>query len=889
MAVGYIVGLCYRDRKQYDKAVAALDKVAGRVENRKSGLAAEALFESAGILYGNLDKPAEAMKRYKGAAELARGVADQRQAQILEHCYFRLAEHHYSKKEWAAALDYYLLLRKLGTKINILPRILACQGALQRNPMDQITTEQDVAYIEKKIEDNPGTLAAAEAEVFLLDRELKTASKSSQADLAARYLALLKKYSKTVLSKTHLESYIYVQAGSCYLLGGKKENGPKAIALFEKALSVDAEGPYKVQILEGIARVADLTGDKRKAFATYQSLFKLSAARAKADASDTAARTRTLEYLKSMLTRVDTPDSVKQAIDTAQRIMGEKGQFSEVARHAMFYVGELHYMRKDFSAAAATFTKFVKAYGPKQDGQGDVVGAPWKPDKVDEQVEQIYEAAVRVAHCWYLQGHSQNMLKAYQWIVHNFPHSHKHAAEARYWVIVDTLKGKAGKEREAKRNAAEGFWTQLAHPKFNFGSRDFSGKYHPWVHDSATERYVKAAILKSGELYSELGEHERAADIFGAYLALYSSSSRRRRTAEDDEMLRIARYAQGREYMAMGDFPSMISCFTVYLDSARGDRFRGSALHLLAHHAAKAGDPVAVDAYATLLDEYGQNDKDAEGKVIPVPRSQWIRGSRRGKRTPRWDGIRITPPKGLDLSKVRFALALHYWNQKNWAQCAVVLTPFSQDPRLFESKVRAKALYMAGRSYFNTADYARSAKALGRLIGDHEKFEAVEEAYVYAARASLSTRDFAEVHRLFGAFNKKWRRSPNRPHMDLCSAVAALKEGNTGVGVKRLQSIASSDTYQDVKGAAHGHLGGHFAGAKSPDHKTALKHFTASLELYPKERHCLAAAKCCIALKRWKEARDLLVRTNREFPGGDRNVLHEAKRLLPGVMKELAN
>ena len=891
LAVGYIVGLCHRDRKQYDKAVAALDTVAARIENRKSGLGAEALFESAQILYTNLNKPDEAMKLYVRTASLARSISGERQGQILEQCYFHLAEYNYRKKKWAAALEYYLFLRKLGTKINILPRILACQAALDKNPMELITTEEDIAYVKKKIEQNPGSLAAAEAEVFLLDRELKKNSKATADALAGKYQAILKKYSKGVLAQTHLASYIYLQAGSCYTAGKNKEDAPKAIALFENALAAGDDSPYKIPILEGIAHVADLSGDRAKAFATYQKLFKLSGARAKADAKDTEARTQTLEYLKSMLTRVDTTDSVKQAIATAQRIMNEKGQFSEIARHAMFYVGELQHMRKDYSASAATFKKFVKAYGPKQDTQGEVADAPWKPAKTDEQVEQVYQAAIHVAHSWYLQGHTKNMIEAYQWIVRNFPNSHKHAAEARYWVLIDTLKGKAGKEPETREKAAEGLWTQLVHPAFNFGSRDFAGKYHPWVRDEATQRYVKAAILKAGELYSERRRHERAADIFGAYLALYSpsSSSRKGRSNEDDEMFRIARYAQGREYVALGDIPAMISCYGAYIDSARDDRFRGSALHLLAHHAARMGDPSAVDAYATLLDEYGPNDKDAEGKIIPLPKEQWIRQSKGSRSRPHWDGVRIEPPKGLDLSKVRFALALYYWNKKDWGHCARVLAPFSEDPRLFDSKVRDKALYMAGRSYFNIADFARSSKALAGLIRDHGNFGALEEAYVFAARGALAGKDWTEVTRLYDAFNKKWKRSPNRPHMDLCSAVAALNQGNSRLGVERLQSIASSDTYQDVKGSAEAYLAGHFMARRPPDYKTALKHYTASLTLYPRQNHCLAAAKCCIALKRWKEARDLLVRTTREFPGGDRKVLHDARRMLSDVMKELAN
>jgi len=234
LAVGYIVGLCLRDRKQYDKAVAALDTVAGRIENRKSGLAAEALFESAGILYTHLSKPDEAMKHYEQTASLVKSVSGERRGQILEQCYFHLAEYNYRKKQWAAALEYYLFLRKLGTKLNILPRILACQTALDKNPMDLVTTEEDLAYIKKKGEQNPGSLAAAEAEVFLLDRELKENRKVVADDLAGKYQALLKKYSKDVLAQTHLASYIYLQAGSCYTTGENRENAPKAIALFER-------------------------------------------------------------------------------------------------------------------------------------------------------------------------------------------------------------------------------------------------------------------------------------------------------------------------------------------------------------------------------------------------------------------------------------------------------------------------------------------------------------------------------------------------------------------------------------------------------------------------------------------------------------------------------
>ncbi len=44
----------------------------------------------------------------------------------------------------------------------------------------------------------------------------------------------------------------------------------------------------------------------------------------------------------------------------------------------------------------------------------------------------------------------------------------------------------------------------------------------------------------------------------------------------------------------------------------RDDRFRVSALRMLGYHAAQGGQQeAAIEAYATLLDEYGENVTDA--------------------------------------------------------------------------------------------------------------------------------------------------------------------------------------------------------------------------------------------------------------------------------------
>jgi tetratricopeptide (TPR) repeat protein len=58
---------------------------------------------------------------------------------------------------------------------------------------------------------------------------------------------------------------------------------------------------------------------------------------------------------------------------------------------------------------------------------------------------------------------------------------------------------------------------------------------------------------------------------------------------------------------------------------------------------------------------------------------------------------------------------------------------------------------------------------------------------------------------------------------------------------------------------------------------------------YPRERACLAAARCCIELREWEKAKTLLQRTTRDFPTGNRKTIDEAKRLVPEVLKQVAN
>ncbi|MGB2823495.1 MAG: tetratricopeptide repeat protein, partial [Phycisphaerae bacterium] len=400
-AVAYVIGLCHRDSKQFDKAVAAFDSLARSLENRRNGIAAEGVLQSADILYGELGDPDRAMGRYEEAAKLAKDSQGERRQQVLEQCYFRLAEHHFSRKKWSVALEYYSLLRRVGTDINILPRILKCQAQLEEDLASAIDSDADVAYIKQKIQENAGTFAAAEGEVFLLDRELHEAiqRKRPAQGLVPKYQEVLKKYPPSVLSQQSLESYIYAQLGVCHAHGGTKEQLAQAIAMYEKGLAVDPATPYATEILEGVAAVADAVGDNDKSFATYKRLFELAAAKVEKGTADDATREGLSEYLRGMLTRAERKSSIAEAVAVAQGIIEKKGPFSEAARYAMFYLGDLHYLRKDFSTAAKTYRQYIKAYGPQLNAAGDVADPPWKPAKVDEKTLQVYEAAVRVAHC----------------------------------------------------------------------------------------------------------------------------------------------------------------------------------------------------------------------------------------------------------------------------------------------------------------------------------------------------------------------------------------------------------------------------------------------------------------------------------------------------------
>ncbi len=290
----------------------------------------------------------------------------------------------------------------------------------------------------------------------------------------------------------------------------------------------------------------------------------------------------------------------------------------------------------------------------------------------------------------------------------------------------------------------------------------------------------------------------------------------------------------------------------------------------------------AIEAYATLLDEYGQNDKDAKGEPVPVPQKDRLRSGKYN-----WDGVRLPVPKGLDLGEVRFSLGFLYWQKEKWTECVKTLVPFAENPQLFENKARPKALFMAGQSYCRAYEPDKGLPILLKLIRDHPAYEAIEEAHVHAARAAVEARKWSEVDRLYQWFVKEKPRSASRPHMDLFAAIALVGSGKADDGLPRLRSIALSDTYQDVKADAYYHWANALLAQAPPKTNAAFDCLEKSVALYPREASCLAAGKCAIELKDWEKAQSYLARAAREFPAGRREAVEEARRLLPEAQKHV--
>jgi len=295
---------------------------------------------------------------------------------------------------------------------------------------------------------------------------------------------------------------------------------------------------------------------------------------------------------------------------------------------------------------------------------------------------------------------------------------------------------------------------------------------------------------------------------------------------------------------------------------------------------------VAMEAYATVLDEYGVNKVDAAGNPIPVPNQDRLR-ERAGK-SGGWNGIRLPLPKDLDMGEVRYALGYMYWKQESYGSCAQALVAFLTDPALRRSKHRDRALFMAGQSCFRNHDYAAGTPILMTLLGDHPRFEAIEEAYVAAALGCAETKHWDDLAVLYRTFTNEWGRSDRRSRMDLYDALGQIGSGKVAQGMSALAGIARSDTYEDVRADAYYHLGLAALASNPADTAAAYESLSKSVGTYARDTSCLEAGKLAVKLKKWDEARQYLERVGRDFPRARHEVLDQARALLPEVQKQLA-
>lgn len=907
LAGSYVLGLCARDRKDFPKAIEVFERIGKTPEFQKRGMAAEAVLQSADIYFSELGDMAKAVERYEEAAKLARESDSERKTEILEQCFFRIAEYYYQQKKWSLALENYMLLRQLGTHLNISGRLLTCQAALDESGAgkDASYNEEDLEAVRKKVAANPGTTIAAEGEVFLTDRKLNDAVRTNKgfATLVSDYEALLKKYPKDILSKDSLESYIWLQIGMGHAYGGTAAECARAVKAFEQAIALSAQSPYKLTALENIAIFAERAGDKRKSFDTYEQLWKLAATAGTPAKKAGQSESRSIDYLKAMITRADSAELTDKSIGVLKKLVEEKGQLSDDGREARFYIAELDFVKKDYSAAARGYREYIQVYGPKLDANGDVAGGPWRPPSVNAKVLQVYEAAVCVAHCWYAQGHEQNMVQAYEWLVRNMNQQNRHVAEAQYWLAMELVKGEKGQSKDARRAAAEALWKNVISPSPLSADSGASNKkqnrqYHYWVSREVqyadVQQYVKTAMLKAGQFFGEAGEHELAAACFAAYLERYpidinkhnKPPGRKGRPEEiepPDERYQIARYALGREYIALGAVQKMLETYKPYVGGMRDDRFRASALKLLAYHAGKAERyDEAIEAYATLLDEYGPLSVDNKNDPIPLPKAERLRQG-----SGNWDGFRMEPPKDLDLGEIRYALGFLYWRQEQWEKVVKTLALFLGDPGLAQNKSREKALFMAGQSSYRLYDFAGGVRFIHALIREHPRFDGVEEACVYAAKGYCETKNWTEVDLLYKNFVAEWPNSDRRPRMDLCAAISLLGQGRAEVALNKLRTLAASETYEDVRADAFYQLGCEL-GRKPEYTQAAYDYLQKSVKFHACESSCLELAKCCTRLQKWQQAKECLERVTHEFRAGRPAVVGEAEKLLPEVEKQLA-
>lgn len=898
----FVVALCHRDSGNLPKAIEAFSEVARMPQAAHNTiLASESLFEIAQIYRKQLNDPDKASDYYHEAAIKSRDALTERQQTILEQSLFYEAEFAFQRQKWSAAFDLYAQLRKMGSKLNVIERMMYCKSKMSSTgdvSMD-MESEEELEFIRKRITDNPGTLLALQSEVFLLERKFDRVIKYTHTDrlpewsriqpFVEEYAALLKKYPDGVLKQQYQGSYVKMRMASMFTYTSEEEPNrlelsQRGLALYEEVLAEAPEALFRVEALEGFAMLANRCGQNRKAFDAYRKLYDITGVDPNA-----AGRRPPSDYLQGLVATADNVSMTDEALQTMEAVIANKPATNAEAREARYFVAELNYMRQRYATAAAKYQEFVKLYGPPQDEKGSVSSAWRKPGTVDPVLDQVYEAAQRVAHCWRTQGSQSNMVAAYKWVVDNLNHMNPRVAEACYMSLtagVDPAKITPAR----KETLARELWTQVVNPSTDVGSKAFRSSYYGWLHDPRATPYVKSAILKAGQFYGDVGKHKQAGDVFREYTAIYNPGERRVDGRGNplyvaDEQYEVAAYASGKEYLLASDYESMAKQFRMFIDTMRESKFRIPALMALGHYGVQAEMfQDAMDAYAVLLDEYGvPNPTDSAGRPIPVKKEQWLR------KDSLWNGIRRPAPPKWDSGKVRYGLGYLYWKKEDWAGCQSVLQPFLDDKALKESPSRGEALFMAARSMIRMRQLTNGLKLLETIAKEHPDLKAIEEVYCDIARTALEIGNWPVVADYSKNFLAKYPNSDRRAYMELYAAAALAGSGKTDVGERQLRTLAKSDTYEDVKAGAYYHIAMIALRQGKPESNgEALALLRKSIEAYPEAPAMMQAAKCAVGVKEWATAREYLDRFVLEFPKSEKSLMDEVQQLRRQIVQEEA-
>jgi tetratricopeptide (TPR) repeat protein len=790
-------------------------------------------------------------------------------------------------------------LRAMKSPLNVTSRIMQCKAKMSADGKAglEVDSEDDLALIRKQIVDNPGTLIALQSELLLLDKKVqKTFASVSDRQgigwaavqlLIDEYNELLKKYPGAVLNQEEMRPVLRLRMGNLYAYAqatdpARPSKLKTGIELIEQALMEAPQALFRVEALQSLAFLYANTGENKKAFETQKKLLEITGQ------DPTSAQKTAPELIRQMMPLVRSEDLVDDAIATMQQIIAKGPDSAPEVRQARFNLAELTAMKKRNNEAIKLYQDFIKRYGPPQDPDGRV-SAQWKkPAGVNEVLDQVYECGYRIVHCWRAstQPYGKEALNACTWVIENQNFQNPRIAEMLYYVI-DRGENPAKLPNDKKDELARAFWTRMVNPSLDFGSKSYKDGFYKWLTDGRAAPFVRVAIMKAAQLSAEINKHERAAEMYRAFVDTYNPESNKLHNSDGtplfplDDMYYAASYGLGRELVFSKNYVEMVKAFRIYVDGMRASKFRAAALQLMGHYGSKAElYNEASEAYAALLDEYSPAATNMPQNVTNLYARVYLKPEQRLRKQSSWDGYRMPLSDKIDLGDVRYGLGHLYWKKEQWAQCLTALDPFLTDRLLAKSPSRAEALFMLARCQMKTGLFTAAQLTMERSLKDHPDYKEAEQIYRDLIRSHVDTANWPAVTRTYQDYLVRHKEGRFRPHMDLYLAVSQLNGTNEATGERTLIDLSKADTYEDVKAEAYYRLALRALSEKTPpDQAGALPLLRKSIEAYPQIPALMEAARCAKGTKNFTAAREYLDQLVRQFPTVEQALMDQVQQL----------